>query len=308
MPEGHVIHRMAAAYAEAFEGRVTRSSSPQGRFEQGAALVDGRVLDSTEAVGKHLMCHFGPHIVHVHLGMAGKAAFHRDGVVEGISEQVTRGRDAPRDPGERPVHGAVRWRLETDEGWCDLRGPIICAVIDAEQREGVLARLGPDPLRDDADPDVAWQRIRRSKLPIAALFMDQKVFAGVGNIFRAEVLYRARLDPMLPGVALRHGEFLDIWHDLVDLMEYAVERGRIDTVRPEDDPASTGRAPRVDRHGGEVYVYRRDGKPCHVCGTAVRTQELAGRNLFWCPGCQPPSRRAAAVAARREAAARRRAG
>ena len=77
-----------------------------------------------------------------------------------------------------------------------------------------------------------------------------------------------------------------IWTDLVDLMEYGVQTGRIDTVRAEHEPEAMGRDPRVDDHGGEVYVYRRNGMPCHVCGSTVKTKVLEGRNLFWCPTCQ----------------------
>lgn len=286
MPEGHVTHRMARSYEEDFGGQVTRSSSPQGRFEQEAALIDGRTLEAAEAYGKHLFCHFGDDIVHVHLGMAGRTSWHHAAQTQASAE-------------ERPIVGAVRWRLETEESWCDLRGPAICELLDEAGRRSVLARLGPDPLREDADPGGAWRRIQRSSLPIAALLMDQKVVAGVGNIFRAESLYRARLDPMLPGKALRKREFEALWDDLVGLMHAALARGRIDTVRPEHEPHVMGRAPRQDRHGGEVYVYRRAGQECHVCGAMVRTEVLAARNLFWCPSCQPLSRRAEAVAARR---------
>lgn len=299
MPEGHVVHRLATAYADAFAGRPTRSSSPQGRFADSAALLDGRVLDEAEAVGKHLFCHFGTDIVHVHLGMAGKTSLHRErGEVETLGDEVV-GDEPEVPPPGRPVVGAVRWRLENDEAWCDLRGPAVCAVITPPEREDVVARLGADPLRADADPERAWARLHRSRQPIAALLMDQKAFAGVGNIFRAEVLHRLRLDPMLPGVALRRAEFDAMWADLVDLMRYALDHGRIDTVRPEHTPEAMGRPPRVDPHGGEVYVYRRDGRPCHACGSPVRTRVLAARNLFWCPTCQPLSRRAAAVEARR---------
>ena len=286
MPEGHVTHRIARSLTETFAGRPTRSSSPQGRFEAAAARIDGRTLTGAECVGKHLFVHFDDDIVHVHLGMAGKASMHRDDEADG-----------------RPVTGAIRWRLENDDAWWDLRGPAICELVGPDEVAAVLARLGADPLRPDTDPERAWARIHRSKHPIAALLMDQKVTAGVGNIFRAESLYRARLDPMLPGIALRRREFDGLWADLVGLMEYAVEHGRIDTVRPEDDPEVTGRMPRQDRHGGEVYVHRRSGQPCHVCGTPVRSTVLAGRNLFWCPGCQPLSRRKAAVEARRAARA-----
>ncbi len=307
MPEGHITHRMAAAYQESFGSRPARSSSPQGRFGAEAALIDGRVLDDTEAFGKHLFCHFGLDIVHVHLGMAGRVRLHHsdeDAGVEDLGDEVTE-LPGERNRLERPVVGAVRWRIENDDAWLDLTGPAICELIDGSARDAILARLGPDPLRPDADPRRAWERVRRSQHPIAALLMDQKCFAGVGNIFRAESLYRAGLDPMMPGVALKRGEFDALWRDLVSLMSYALTHGRIDSVRPEHDPRFTGRAPRVDRHGGEVYAYRRADLPCHVCQTPIKTSVLATRNLFWCPRCQPLSRRAAAVAARRSARARR---
>ena len=81
--------------------------------------------------------------------------------------------------------------------------------------------------------------------------------------------------------------FDSVWADLVELMHYAVDRGQIDTVFDDHTPDAMGRPPRGDRHGGEVYVYRRAGLPCWVCGSEVLTQNLAGRNLYWCPQCQP---------------------
>ena len=139
-------------------------------------------------------------------------------------------------------------------------------------------------------PTRAWDRIRRSKLPIGALLLDQAVFAGVGNVYRAEVLFRHRIHPLRPGRTLRVGQFRAMWEDLVELMHEGVRTGNIDTVRPEHTPEAMGRPARVDQHGGEVYVYRRTGQPCLVCGTKVRTQVLMGRNLFWCPRCQPTFR------------------
>lgn len=117
--------------------------------------------------------------------------------------------------------------------------------------------------------------------------MDQAVLAGVGNVYRAELLFRHRIDPLRPGNTLRVGQWQAMWDDLVVLMREGVRTGRIDTVRPEHTPEAMGRPPRRDDHGGEVYVYRRTGQPCHVCGSTVRTSELQGRNLFWCPRCQP---------------------
>jgi formamidopyrimidine-DNA glycosylase len=116
--------------------------------------------------------------------------------------------------------------------------------------------------------------------------MDQVVLAGVGNVYRAEVLFRHHIHPLRPGRTLRVGQWRAMWADLVELMGEGVRTGRIDTVRPEHTPEAMGRPPRVDDHGGEVYVYRRTGRPCLVCGSIVRTDVLAGRNIFWCPRCQ----------------------
>ena len=118
------------------------------------------------------------------------------------------------------------------------------------------------------------------------LLMDQSVVAGVGNVYRAEVLFRHAVAPMTAGRRLPRVRWNAIWDDLRDLMQIGVERGRIDTVRPEHEPEAMGREPRADDHGGEVYVYRRDGQPCLVCATPIRRRLVAGRNLFWCPSCQ----------------------
>jgi endonuclease-8 len=159
-------------------------------------------------------------------------------------------------------------------------------VLTDGEREALIARLGPDPLRDDADPERAWKRIHRSKPPIGQLLMDQEVLSGVGNVYRAEVLFRAKLHPLTPGHLVKKREWQGMWTDIVELMKYGVETGRIDTVADDHTPDAMGRDPRKDDHGGEVYVYRRQGQRCHVCQSVIRTEILAGRNLFWCPKCQ----------------------
>lgn len=274
MPEGHVTHRIAGEINRHFGGREVRSSSPQGRFSESAARLDGQVLTEATAYGKHMFVAFDgiEDEVNIHLGLIGKFFF------------------APAlDPASQR---AVRWRLESDEPQTmDLTGPNICALRTPGEKQTIIGRLGADPLRADADPERAWARILHSPTPIGVLMMDQKVFAGVGNIYRAEVLFRHHLDPKMPGRFLRRAEFDKIWQDLVLLMPLGVRDGRIDTVYPEHTPEAMGRPPREDAHGGEVYVYRRAGQSCLVCGTSVRATELAGRNLFWCPTCQPRSRR-----------------
>ncbi len=146
----------------------------------------------------------------------------------------------------------------------------------------ILARLGPDPLRKDGDPKVAWARISKSRRMIGALLMDQSMIAGIGNVYRNELLYRHRIDPHRPGTGLAETEFDEAWTDLVELMNVGVRKGRIITVRPDDDHGAPSYGPRRPR----TYVYRRAGEPCRICGTAIRTELLEGRNLFWCPTCQ----------------------
>ncbi|XBB70222.1 zinc finger domain-containing protein [Nocardioides sp. WV_118_6] len=277
MPEGHTLHRLAGELSTVFGGHLVQVGSPQGRFAESAARLDGARLVDAEAWGKQLFVRFeDERFVHVHLGLYGTFE-----VRDGVSEIPL------------PI-GQVRLRLARPGAYGDLRGATTCALVTAAERAAVVAKAGPDPLRADADPDRAWARISRSSAPIGTLLMDQTVLAGVGNVYRAEVLFRHRIHPLRPGRTLRVSQWHAIWDDLVVLMTEGVATGRIDTVRPEHTPEAMGRAPRVDDHGGEVYVYRRTGQPCHVCGGPVRTEVLGGRNLFWCPRCQPTFRSRAA--------------
>jgi endonuclease VIII len=264
VPEGNEIHRYGSRHAELFAGRSVRVESPNGRFEDGAARLHGRKLRAVEAYGKHLFYDFGRNRkLHVHLGLYGKF---RDGEM----------------PAPEP-RGALRLRISTAQHWLELRGPTDCSVFDDEQQETLLARIGPDPLRDDADPAVVIKKITRSRAPIGALLMDQSVISGLGNIFRAELLYRAKLNPFLAGQTVNSRQLRAIWRDARELMQAATVDRRIVTTRPKDRPHPTGKARRYETH----YVYRRKGAPCFVCGTTVAMQMFVGRKLFWCPGCQP---------------------
>lgn len=272
MPEGHVTHRLARTLTADFGGRPVRVSSPQGRFADAAVLLDGTVLEDAEAVGKHLFVRFeGDRIVWIHLGLIGKLQIGPD--------------DVPVSP------ETLRLRIAAGGVRADLRGPQWCRLITSAEMDAVLAASGPDPLRSDADAERAWAKVHRSKKAIGALMMDQSIFAGVGNIYRAEVLFRHRIDPEVPGQHIARDTFDSLWADLVELMPLGVRDARIDTVEEPHTPEATGRAPRVDRHGGEVYVYRRAGDPCLVCGTPVARAAFHGRNLYWCPACQPEGSR-----------------
>ena len=180
MPEGHTIHRLAARHADLFAGEKVQVASPQGRFAAGAAVLAGAVLTGTEAYGKHLLHHYrGGHILHVHLGLYGR---------------FTDGAGQPPPP-----VGQVRLRLVGERHWLDLRGPTACELFTAPEVDALRSRLGADPLRDDADPDAAYARIRRSPTPLAALLLDQSVVAGTGLIFVTEALFRAGLPPTAVG-------------------------------------------------------------------------------------------------------------
>jgi endonuclease-8 len=283
MPEGHVIHRLATKLdglfaPEAAAGLPLAASSPQGRFAQGAKIIADLPFVASEAYGKHLLVGFGldgreddgrpsdGRWIHVHLGLYGSLR---------VSETPA-----------GPVEGQVRLRLEGERGHADLRGAAACDLYGPEERAALIRKLGPDPLRADAEPELAWRKISRSTLTIGELLMEQSVMSGVGNVYRAEVLFRAGLDPYRAGRDVTREQWDGIWADLVELMRVGVEHGRIDTVRPEHTPEAMGRPPRKDDHGGEVYAYRRSGLPCLVCGTMIATAGMRDRNLFWCPGCQ----------------------
>lgn len=263
MPEGHTLHRLARLHQRQFGRAPVFVSSPQGRFEASAAVIDGRVLRKAEAWGKHLFHQYeGGAVVHVHLGLYGTFTEHPV-------------------PMPAPV-GQVRMRMVGADVGTDLRGPTACELIDAGGVDDIVARLGPDPLRRNADPERAWVRISKSRRPIGALLMDQAVIAGVGNVYRSELLYRHRMDPHRPGTQVSANEFDEAWRDLVALMKVGVSRGKIVTVRRPDDKG----APSYRQGRPRTYVYRRAGEACRVCGDTIRTEVMEGRNLFWCPTCQ----------------------
>ena len=272
MPEGHTLHRLALTLEEAFAGTTPRASSPQGRFVEWAALLDGRFLERVDAWGKHLFLTYAEDVIlNVHLGLIGSFTV-----------------DSHAWTAEVPVVGQVRLRLRTSEHVADLRGPTLCEVAGPERVDAVLASLGPDPLRADADPDVAWARIRRSSRSVAELLMDQSVLAGVGNVYRSEVLFRHRLSPFTEGRRMNRASWRLVWADLVRLMPLGVTTGRIVTVEDQvlevEAALGRGEVPRLTERTS--YVYKRAGQACVVCGSKVRTQVVAGRNLFWCGRCQ----------------------
>ncbi len=330
MPEGHSVHRIARQFDRNFVGRQVAASSPQGRFAEGAAVIDGRAAVDVRAVGKQMFLEFDDELwLRVHLGMYGAWDFAGEILVDAtiasangrMGQTNQRGTDldrvmdaagensltsigAPRrtrvhvrmseqttglaDEGDAwppPVVGQVRLRLLTDSTCADLRGPTACQLQTPDEMLATIAKLGPDPLVDD--PAEGEERftatVRRKPTPIGLLLMDQSVVSGIGTVYRAELLFRAGLDPHTPGRDVPEELVRELWRDWVRLLRIGVETGQMmtmDDLTPEQYRAAM--AHRDDRH----WVYHRAGLPCRVCGTDVVMEEIGARKLYWCPRCQ----------------------
>ncbi len=272
MPEGHTIHRLARDHAERFAGRPVRVTSPSGRFAAAAALLDGSHLETTDAWGKHLFHRFeGDRFVHVHLGLFGKFLDHEV---------------PPPEPRE-----TSRYRLIGESHAIDLVGATACDLLTADEVDGLVARLGPDPIRRDADPDRAWAALQRRSVGIGRALMDQSVLAGIGNVYRAEVLFVHGLHPEVPARDVTRETWDAMWATLVEWLRRGVRQGRIITTDPSDLPPEHGRTeigrPRSRMRRDEtLYVYKQE--VCRRCGTSIRRWDLAGRWAYACETCQPP--------------------
>ncbi len=292
MPEGNEIHRWAERHAAAFAGKVVRVDGPQGRFVD-SDVIDGRKLVKVMAVGKHLGYHFGTdRILHVHLGLQGDFTEGSGPLppVKGALRLRMWNEAAIKKPAVEGESKPHRWYSEDDGSdnldpklvaWVELRGPMDCTIYSQATWDKLLERLGPDPLNGDG-PERFVEKVRKSKKLIAALLMDQSVAAGVGNIYRAELLYRARLSPFVAGKDVPEETLRAIWKDAGPLMKAGMVDRRIVTTLPKDRPHPKGQALKEEAH----YVYRRHGKECFVCGTKILKREMEARNLYWCPVCQ----------------------
>ena len=255
MPEGHTLHRLARDLVE-LVGPPVRATSPQGRFP--AEKVDGRRLAGVAAYGKHLLVDtVTGDSVHVHLGMRGK--WLRFAPVTG------------------PGLPQVRLRLALREVAWDLIAPSTCELLDAAGRAKLVDSLGPDPLREDGDPDAAYALVAAHPGSIGAALLDQSRIAGVGNVFRAELLHGMRMAPTRPARTVTREEFTELWSRLQAMMAQAVDDGRIITV----DAADRLAVPEAESR----RVYKQ--QTCHDCGTPIVTGTIDGRTTYACPRCQP---------------------
>ena len=297
MVEGHSVHRLASAFSTKLVGRRFNASSPNGRFADGALAIDGRVLSRMEAVGKNLFAFFGDGngeevVVHgtcrfafcsvsarpfmisssftsfaVHFGMSGAWAMFNSAVED-----------------EPEVKTTTRLRLE-EISQID-KNKFITHLSAMTVQHGDLclyetkkASLGQDPLRSDADPNLLFEKIVKSKKSIGQLIMDQSFFTGPGNIYRAEILFLAGVYPTTPGNELDRSSFDRIWDATVKLLRRGYDTGSILTVDAALDPLVAAR-------GERRYIYNKS--TCARCGGRVSSWDMSGRTCYACEGgCQP---------------------
>lgn len=266
MPEGHTIHRLARDIGRDLAGSVVAASSPQGRFADGAAEIDGSVLERMEAHGKHLFGWFDHGVLHVHLGLIGK----------------WRQRDVTEDP-----VGEIRLRIAGTEWAWDLSGPMTCAIVTPERHDEVTAGLGPDPLRRDGRAAAFVDGLSRRRTALGTALLDQSLVAGIGNVYRAELAFLCGIHPATPAHRIDADDARALWDEMSRLLRIGLKLNRIVTVDPSEVGArSHAKVPSADR----LYVYKRAGEPCRRCGTPIERIELAGRKTWFCPADQPEHR------------------
>ena len=246
MPEGDAVRR-AALRLRPLVGERVAASAPNPRGSIVARTVDGLVLESVDAVGKHLLLRFeGGIVVRSHLGMNGRWRV-------GPTDQPRRGRP-----------------------WLVLRGRALEATqwngTTLTLDDGRAGRLGPDLLAESTDVAAVARRVTAcdpARLLGEAL-LDQRLVAGIGNMWLAELLWQVRLSPWLPA-------------------------GRADVTTLADGLGWARREMNRAVHGARRAraVYRRAGRACPRCGTAIRSRGLGehNRTAYWCPSCQEPSPR-----------------
>lgn len=257
MPEGDTVYRAARNLNEALEGQMlTRCDIRVPAF----ATVDltGETMEDVASRGKHLLMHVGDYTIHSHLKMEGSWHLYRHG---------TRWR--------RPAHTA-RIVLETSD-WVAVGYSLgILEVLNRADEDSVVGHLGPDLLGADWNPDVALHRLTTGpERPVGIALLDQRVMAGLGNVYRNELCFLRGILPTRPvGEVDRPERLIALAHTLIDANKDRSQRTTTGKLRGETD-----------------WVYGRRGRPCLRCRTPILegrlgVNELELRETFWCPSCQ----------------------
>jgi endonuclease-8 len=261
VPEGDTLERIAQQL-QPLVGSVPTITTPLARHQpmRLPARLAGQTLTAVEARGKHLLIRFDSGLViHTHLRMSGRWDI-----------------GAPGRPTRRPRSTA--W-LVIDDGTTEailVNGAVLELLTPAElSLHPSLRLLGPDVLDEGFDASAAATRARRGppEQTVADVLLDQRVLAGVGNVWKSEILFDLQLDPRTTAAALDDAELTALLARASELMRAHMASGA--TQRP-------------------VQIYGRANRACPVCGTAIRARAQGdeGRRTFWCPHCQP-SREAA---------------
>jgi endonuclease-8 len=270
MPEGDTLYRVADVMRRTLgDGRIVAARGRPG----GAQLkrVVGMRVSAVRTRGKHLLIDFdGGLTLHTHLQMFG--SWHR----------------------YRP---SERWRASPEDAVAVLeteRAVVVCfsaPTVELIETKAlplhrVLAALGPDLLDPEPDLETAIRRLLAARLTVAEALLDQRVVAGIGNVYRSEVLFVERQDPFALAHRMRAVDARRLLVTSRELLVANVRGGRRITM-----PDASGARPDVSPHGSrsrERWVYGRGGRPCHRCGEPIRTRLLGElpRDLYWCPRCQ----------------------
>ncbi len=255
MPEGHTIHRAARDHQKLFVGYKVDVSSPQGRFNNGAKSISKLECVAVEAYGKHLLYEFkNDQFLHIHLGLFGRI----------------RRRKLPIEEAK----GKVRVRLVGKTHFVDINGPTICEILDEESKSKLIDRIGPDLLRKDADPNKFFERVISSRAKIGTLLMDQSVVAGIGNIYRTELLWRQKIHPNILGKDLDRSQLENLWNDARALLEVGVKRNKIITNFKKAGSVNAD----------SLNIYKK--KKCPGCMGVISKIEISGRVAYFCVYCQ----------------------
>ena len=171
----------------------------------------------------------------------------------------------------------MRVRLISGTHVIDINGPSICEVLNVEEFTKLTARIGPDVLRSDANPDLAFKRISKSKSSIGSLIMNQSVMAGIGNIYRTEILWRQAVHPETLGKDINRQTFDRIWNDAKALLTLGVKHNAILTKRGAN--RSKG------KYREDFNIFAKE--TCPDCKGEISRFEINGRRAFVCENCQP---------------------
>jgi formamidopyrimidine-DNA glycosylase len=250
-------------HVEILDERLTRPFEPAAV----AAELTGERVQAVDRRGKYLVFRFeSGRVLLVHLRMTGSLRHARRGTL-------------PDDPYRRAV---VRLDDESDVAYRDVRRFGTWLLLEPGELDDYLAaRLGFEPLGPDFTAKELGVQLAGRKAPIKALLLDQRLLAGVGNIYADEALWYARVNPLRPGGELTAAELRAIHRGVRKALELGIERQGA-TLREYSTPDGS---PGGMQH--EFRVYGRAGEPCDRCGTPIERTRAGGRGTWYCPTCQP---------------------